>query len=362
MNFRALLVTQDEDAQATVSAVLAEFDMAVQCCGYEEAVSRLSTRTFHLVIADFDDAEAAFRCLENTDGALTAALLSDKSKVRAVFGAGAGFVLYKPVSLAQAGATLRAAIAILKRERRHAIRVPVQIPVWMRIQNSAEIEAILLDLSENGMEVLSEQPLSPSSSIGFRFELSESIDVEGRAEVAWAKPNGQAGIRFYDLAEETRVSLKSWVLASADSKLPEELDSMSICRLTDISLGACYVETESPYPENLGVALRLQAAGMITEAHGIVRVMHPSFGMGIEFAVTTSAQMDEVNAFIHLLLSHPGLKPELSVTPYPVPPQEDVGPFHDMDDPLLELLQNHTGLSHQQFLIELHQQRSVRID
>ncbi len=99
------------------------------------------------------------------------------------------------------------------------------------------------------MEILSEQALFPSSSIGFRFNLTEELLVEGRAEVAWAKPNGQAGIRFYDLSEETRTSQKSWVLASADAKLPEELDSMSICQLTDLSLGACYVETDSPYPK-----------------------------------------------------------------------------------------------------------------
>ncbi len=69
------------------------------------------------VIIDFDDPHSAALVLQSTEqasagnGAITIALLSDKTKVRNVFGAGANFVLYKPVSAEQAQATLRAATA-----------------------------------------------------------------------------------------------------------------------------------------------------------------------------------------------------------------------------------------------------------
>ncbi|HEX4488978.1 MAG TPA: PilZ domain-containing protein [Terriglobales bacterium] len=362
MNFKALLVTEDEEATATVSAVLSEFGMAVHACGYFEASKRAGNESFHLVIADFDHPEAALDCLRNSSGSINAALLADKAKVRNAFGAGAGFILYKPVSPSQAGATLRAAIAILKRERRHAIRIPVQVPVWIRIQSEPEIEGILLDLSENGMEVLSEHPLMPSGSIGFRFDLSESFQVEGRAEVAWAKPNGQSGIRFSDLSEVTREALKTWAINSTGAKLPEELDSASFCRLTDLSLGAAYVETESPFPEHSGVALRLRAGVLETEAHGIVRAMHPGFGMGIEFASNTPQQREEVNLFIQFLLSRPDVKPDLSVTPFSLPELGDPLTLPpDSYDPLLELLRHQEGFSQQEFIQELHRQRSVRI-
>lgn len=363
MNFKALLVSQDSEASGTIAFVLAEFGMAVRRCGYAEAIERLSSETFNLVLADFDHPQAAIQCLQNIDGAITAALLSDKSKVRNVLAAGASFVLYKPVSPAQAGATLRAAVAILKRERRHAIRVPVQIPVWIRVQSSSEIEGILLDISESGLEVLSEQPLLPSGSIGVRFELSDSIHVEGRGEVAWAKPNGQSGIRFSDITEDLRASLKVWIAENAKSELPDILEPGSHCKLTDLSLGACYVETDSPFPERSGVALLLRAAGMETEAHGTVRVMHPCFGMGIEFASTTARQREEVRAFIETLTGNPEIVPELSATPFAVLTRASQGvPASDLHDPLLELLQNHEALSQQQFLLELHRQRSVQVN
>lgn len=360
MNFKALLISTDVEASGTVEFVLAEFGMSVRRCGYADAIDRLSSETFNLVIADFDHPQAAHQCLQNAEGSITAALLRDQSKVRNVLGAGAGFVLYKPVSSAQAGATLRAAVAILKRERRHAIRVPVQIPVWIRVQSQPESEGILLDISESGLEVLSEQPLLPSGSIGLRFDLSDAIHVEGRGEVAWAKPNGQAGIRFSDLGEDLRTALKTWIAENAESELPDVLEPGTHCKLTDLSLGACYVETDSPFPERSGVALLLRAGGMETQAHGTVRVMHPGFGMGVEFASTTARQREEVRAFIETLTSDPGIEPELSATPFTVLTTENEGIPSDLHDPLLELMQHHDGLSQQDFLLELHRQRSVQ--
>jgi CheY-like chemotaxis protein len=362
MNFKALLVAQDEDAASTVAAVLADFGMSVHSCGYIEAAERLASEPFHIVIVDFDHPQAAFFCLQNTaETTVTAALLSDKTKVRNVFGAGASFVLYKPISPSQAGATLRAAIALLKRERRRAIRIPIQVPVWLRVQNSPEMEGVLLDLSENGMEVLSPQPLWPSGSVDFRFELDETLNVQARGEVAWAKPNGQSGIRFSDLPDALKSRLVTWV---ADNVKPEQHEVFEPnCKLTDLSVGGCYVETESPFPERSGVALRLRADGMEAATRGTVRVMHPATGMGIEFACITSEQREEVRHFVEFLVGRPGVTPELTVAPIVAPSQENhsLPTLADQHDPLLELLRNHERLNQPEFLQELRDQRSTQV-
>ncbi len=362
MNFKALLVAQDEDAASTVAAVLGDFGMSVHSCGYIEAAERLTAEPFHIVIVDFDHPQAAFFCLQNTpEATVTAALLSDKAKVRNVFGAGASFVLYKPISPSQAGATLRAAIAILKRERRRAIRIPIQVPVWLRVQNSPEMEGVLLDLSENGMEILSPQPLWPSGSIDFRFELTDTLNVQGRAEVAWAKPNGQSGIRFCDLSDAIKSRLAAWVGANVKTEQQEIFEPN--CKLTDLSVGGCYVETESPFPERSGVALRLRTEGNETSTRGTVRVMHPASGMGIEFASTTLEDREEVQRFIEFLLGRPGTIPELTVAPIVAPAQENhsLPTAPDLHDPLLELLRNHESLNQLEFLQELRDQRSAQM-
>jgi len=169
---------------------------------------------------------------------VTVALLDDKTKVRHVFGAGANFVLYKPVSQQQAEASLRAAIAMMKRERRTSFRVPVQLPVKLHVDNGPEMEAILLDLSEDGLDVLAAQPLCPAAKISARFTLpDQTVEIEVRGEVAWANPNGESGVRYTDIPDGQRQTLKNWVVANAANILPEDPEPVSECKLSDLSLG-----------------------------------------------------------------------------------------------------------------------------
>src|SRR4029077_3139057 len=178
-----------------------------------------------------------------------------------------------------------------------------------------EMEGILLDLSEDGLDVLAAQPLCPSATITARFSLpDQDDDLDVRGEVAWANPNGESGVRYVDLPENLRQTLKDWVAAHA-AELPEDPEPVSECKLTDLSLGGCYVETESPFPERSGIVLCLKAADMEVQAEGMVRVMHPEFGMGIEFASGTAEQRDQVGNFIGFLTSRPGIVPQLLITP-----------------------------------------------
>jgi CheY-like chemotaxis protein len=328
---------------------------------------RLSEQRFDAIVVDFDDPHSAALILQNAyqasprKNAVTVALLSDRSKVRNVFGAGANFVLYKPISQEQAQASLRAATALIKRERRRSFRVPIQVPVQLCVQNGPEMEGILLDLSEDGLDVLAAQPLCPSATINARFSLPDASDLlDLHGEVAWANPNGQSGVRFLDLSENLRSTLKTWVAANAPELPPEDPEPVSQCTLTDLSLGGCYVKTESPFPERSGIVLSLRVDDMEVSVEGIVRIMHPEFGMGIEFASRTSDQRDHVGQFIEALTSRPGVAPELSVTPRSLAALEagSATASEEIEDPLLDLLLHHDGMSQEDFLEALRQQRN----
>ncbi|HSB74622.1 MAG TPA: PilZ domain-containing protein [Terriglobales bacterium] len=54
--------------------------------------------------------------------------------------------------------------------------------------------------------------------------------------------------------------------------------------LSDISLSGCYFETLTPEPVGTPVEVFFQASGVRVRLPGVVRVVHPSMGMGIEFA------------------------------------------------------------------------------
>jgi hypothetical protein len=226
------------------------------------------------------------------------------------------------------------------------------------------MEGILLDLSEDGADVLSSHPLSPSASLNLQFTLPDGALVELRGEVAWANPNGQSGVRFVGLQQNVRASLRDWVLTNARKFHSAEPDSAASCKLTDLSNGGCYAQTESPFPERTGVVLHLQAAGVEVQAQGLVRVMHPGSGMGIEFASRTAQEREEIAAFIRLLISFPGTSPELDITPgvlaAGIDPAGSAPPrAEELHDPLLDLLRNHESLSPEDFQQELRKQRGL---
>jgi CheY-like chemotaxis protein len=368
MTFQALLVSKDDEATAVLTPILSSSGVAIGCCGYPEAICRLSEEKFDAVIVDFDDPHSATLVLQNANQAasgnkaVTVALLSDKTKVRNAFGQGANFVLYKPISPEQAEAGLRAAIALIKRERRRSFRVPVQVPVQIRVENGPGLEGIVLDLSEDGMDILAAQPLCPSANVNAHFSLPDgTTEVQTSGEVAWANPNGQAGVRFVDLPESLRSTLKAWVVANAHELPPLDPEPVSQCKLTDLSLGGCYVETESPFPEHSGIILCLKAEGMEVQADGMVRVMHPGFGMGIEFASRTTDERAQVALFIGFLSSRPGTLPELLITPRTLTASDDYPEGtgkEELEDPLLELLHSHESLNQEEFLQHLRKQRN----
>lgn len=370
MTFHALLVSKDEAATEVLTPLLNRCGVDVACCGYPEALCRLTEEKFDAVIADFDDPHSASLVLQSATpatagiSAVTVALLGDRTKVRSVLGGGANFILYKPISDEQAEASLRAATALIKRERRRSFRVPIQVPIQLQVENGSPMEGILLDLSEDGMDVLAAQALSPGSKISARFNLLDSnTEIQVSGEIAWASPNGQTGVRFVDLPEQLRDTLKTWVLANSPETPPPDPEPVSECILTDLSLGGCYVETESPFPEHSVVALCLKAEDMEVEAEGVVRVMHPGYGMGIEFAARTTDERAQVARFIGFLTSRPGTYPALLITPRTLTASDDYDqpaplPAEELEDPLLELLRNHESLNQEEFLQKLRQQRS----
>ena len=371
MTLQALVVSKDDDAAEVLSRVLAGFGVAVERFSEPEiALERLAQQRFDCLIVDFDDADTARHLLQIVPSGkpgvvIPMALLSQESDVRKVLSGGAKFILRKPLVAEQAAATLRAVTSLLRRERRRSFRVPVQAAVQIALPGGEPLEGIMLDLSQTGMDVLAAQPLHPAALIGVRFELPDgSAEIDAHGEIAWANPNGQSGVRFLDMPEAQVEKLKTWLVANTPDTPVEEADPVSVCKLTDLSLGGCYVETESPFPEQALVDLCLKAGGMEIHADGMVRVMHPDFGMGVEFPSHTPEQRDTVAKFIEFLTSRPGTVPELLISPKSL--MADLTQFDHtaipaedrLEDPLLELLRDGYSLDRKQFLAELQRQRN----
>ncbi len=398
MILQTLLVSKDDMSAEALVRVLVQFGVVVdRSSAMDVAMARLSEERFDQVIVDFDsdfnDPEAArlllesCRCIAGCEHRppVTVALLHDATQIQSILGAGAHFILTKPIGQQQAHNTFRAATALLKRERRKSARVAVQAEISLRIggSESTVVEGILLDLSTGGMDVLAAAPVPSQAVVHASFALpGGGGTIEGEAEVAWTTANGQVGLRFVDVEAQMRQQLHEWLEAHSQDALPEEVDAVTQCKLTDLSLGGCYVQTESPFPQSSAVDLCLRVAEMEIHTEAVVRVMHPGHGMGMEFPAHTDEQRKNVADFLACLASEPGATPQLEISPRALVASavdiQTTGVEGDAnesisgdsnsgeaasrdsasDDPLLELLRTGHTLDEEAFLRELQRQRT----
>jgi CheY-like chemotaxis protein len=380
MNLQALLVSTDDSAADVLGRVLPTMGIGLdRSTDPETTMARIQQQKFDAIIVDFDDPEIISDLLQRAknlgSGTLSVALVADQTKVRDILSAGTHFVLYKPVSEEGAKAGLRAAAALLSRERRRAFRVPVQAPVVITLPDTRKVDGILLDISETGMDVLTAEAQVPGSLLAFQFQLPDStLQIDAHGQVAWANPNGQTGVHFLDLREEVVAELKTWLQSAASSNGVNPDEIVPHCKLTDLSLGGCYVETNAPFPERALVDLCLKTGDLEVHTEGMVRVTHPGHGMGVEFPSRTEEQRAQVGEVINFLRNCPDTTPELIVSPralvadltqFERPPVESAEPSSEsaesspeMEDLLLELLRRGTSLQEDEFVAELRHQRS----
>ena len=107
--------------------------------------------------------------------------------------------------------------------------------------------------------------------------------------------------------------LREWLQQNSSEVEPE--DPPIRCQLTDLSLGGCYLEIPSPFPLSTRITLSMRAAGVEVRAQGVVRVMHPDKGMGVEFKLSTAEHRVAVEKFLAVLTENRDLLPELLVQP-----------------------------------------------
>jgi DNA-binding response OmpR family regulator len=373
MTLQALLVSSDDLTAEVLGRVLPPFGIAMDRCSDPETTrARIQQQKFDALIVDFDNPQMAEDVLQRAKKLgiepLSIALVSDSARVRNILTGGAHFVLYKPLSEEAARAGLRAAAALLSRERRRAYRVPVQARVEITLPDNRKVDGILLDLSETGMDVLTAEPQTQGAVLAFHFQLPDrSLVIEARGEVAWANTNGQTGVRFMELSEGIAAGLKRWLQTAAGiaGNFPNE--TVPHCKLTDLSLGGCYVETDAPFPEHALIDLCLKTEELEVHTEGMVRVVHPGFGMGIEFPSRTVEQRAQVGNLINFLRQCSAIMLELIISPralvadltqFEPADKETTGSAEEMEDSLLELLRRGSSLEQDEFLSELRQQRN----
>jgi hypothetical protein len=370
MRLQALVLSPDEKIMRVLRRVLGDLEIVIDhCTESDSAIHKLTRQRYEAVIVDCANEIAASQVLRGARSApcnkraVAVAILDGQKAVHGAFDLGAHFVLHKPLSSERAKTSFRAARALMKRERRRNARIPAQISVVLTFPGAGPQRLTTSDVSEGGIAVQPAPGDKPGPmTVAFTLPGSDH-KIECKGEVAWANAARQAGVRFVDLSPEDRDRLKAWLESQAPDL--DRDDPPLVCKLTDLSPKAAYLETNAPFPVHTRVMLWLDAAPPQPRVEGMVRVTHPEMGMGVEFVQDTVPQQEELAKFIQALISNSGSLPGVLVELEGLDAgdtknqNQQVAPVEGKGDPLLRLFRERAELGAKEFLLELQKQRGA---
>ena len=375
MDLRALVVCPDPGSSNLLTQVLSELGMAAEHTpSVSNGLQLLESQRFDVVVLDYradEDSEkflAQLRQSARNRASMLIAIVDGEFNARPVFGLGANFVLYRPLSAERTRISLRAARGLMRRERRRAPRIPLNSSANVAYPGAPEVNALLTDLSDGGTSLQTANRLPSSCKVYFDFALpGQQQLVRLSGEVAWQDSSGRTGIRFLDVPQSSRRLIQSWLQQNNNNvhpaaglpakvpasksagvasdvrrgALPEANESPFVtnagnrrgelrvacklgaevyrlgstvpnrCTLSDISEGGCYVEMPSPLTGQAGVEILVRHADTKLRIRGEVLATHPGFGMGVRFVFRDDVEREEVMRLLAVLAAGPSLDAQM---------------------------------------------------
>jgi CheY-like chemotaxis protein len=218
MTLSSLLVCVDKAAVEVLRRALEELGIQVELCpDAVRAAVRLAQDRYDLLIVDCEEKSDVVSILQEcrSSGAnesTLAVVVAEQGDIREMFSLGVNFVLYKPLSHDRVMSSLRAAQAVLYRDKRGKARAALHTQATIDYAGGEQEKATLVDLSEDGMAVNFGKKLPPSSKVYFQFHLpGQTAPVRLSGHVVWQDWNGRAGVQFVDVPKASRKALHEWL-------------------------------------------------------------------------------------------------------------------------------------------------------
>jgi len=220
-----LLFSSDAQIMGVMNQILDSFAIKTEVCGeLDTALDAVTHRRLDTVIVDWGGVHDPNRIVSATrksspnSNSTIVAMVDRRSEAYALL-AGANFMIHKPTDLDHARRCMRAAYGTMLQNRRRAARVPVDLPVVVRVVNGERFEAKISDISIGGVALQCRQPLELDQKVTALFTLpgtSGLIYLSGA--VVNADGKGRAGVRFCFIPDEDLALLQTW-LATELTKL-----------------------------------------------------------------------------------------------------------------------------------------------
>ena len=253
MTLSALLVCSDKNAAEILQRVLKELNIQVESCAdFVRAGIRAAQERFDAIVIDAESGPAVAALLRETkisrlnDATLAIAIVPSQESIRELFSMGVSFVLYKPVVYERALSSLRAARAVMRKEKRKNARTAVHTHARVDYANVEQEKATLVDLGSDGMAVLFGKRLPPTAKVYFQFNLpGQPASIRLSGQVMWQDWNGRAGIHFVDVPKASRRLLDEFLAANANSADKADIADVTV-ELEQPWQTAAFAESSDP--------------------------------------------------------------------------------------------------------------------
>jgi CheY-like chemotaxis protein len=238
MTLSALLVCVEEAPAQVLRRVLEELSIRVESCpDFVRAAIRLAQERFDVMIVDGESSKEVLALLRETqlsrrnDGtlAVTVVAVGGQESIREMFSLGVNFVLYKPVAYDRALSSLRAARAVMRKEKRKSARAAVHTQATLDYANVEQERATLIDLAQDGMSVQFGKKVPPTSKVYFQFKLpGQVLGIRLSGQVVWQDWGGRAGIQFVDVPKTSRRLLTDFLAVNVPSERPQQFPDVTV--------------------------------------------------------------------------------------------------------------------------------------
>ena len=198
---------------------------------------RLAQERFDVMIVDGESSKEVIALLRETqlsrrnDGtlAVTVVAVGGQESIREMFSLGVNFVLYKPVAYDRALSSLRAARAVMRKEKRKNARAAVHTQATIDYANVEQERATLIDLAQDGMSVQFGKKVPPTSKVYFQFKLpGQVLGIRLSGQVVWQDWGGRAGIQFVDVPKTSRRQLTDFLAVNVPSERQQQFPDVTV--------------------------------------------------------------------------------------------------------------------------------------
>lgn len=218
MTLTSMVVSRDWQEVSVLECILGGLHMDVVVEGEpQRALDRLSKSKVDALIVDCDlnGSTQFLRELNHTDkvaNTVPLVIMGGPQCNRNLEETGALFAFEKPISVEQAVRTLSAARSMILDGRLRYHRAGLEVPVALNCKGRKKAAASLINVSQGGIKIRTDNPVQTEKSLRVSFELPGARSaVKATAEIAWQDKRGNLGIRFVKLAPQQQRTLQLWL-------------------------------------------------------------------------------------------------------------------------------------------------------